>query len=582
MKNLRRRGAYIPAFLSLAALGGASAGCEESAPGGSVLLGLYESVEDEARPSGLDGNSVVDEVELTFIDPNNVCSPIIQISDLDSRSADLKKLSHSVPYRLHVRGFQKGDDSFRVHFYGASELFDVQPGEGLSLQVQVGPAECITFNSPKPQSHALGGRHYDQVAHRAGGTATQLGDGRIVFIGGGQQSGGDLVEISNSIEVYDPQQQAFIVFSETLPQARAHHSATLLADGRSILVLGGYNEEVLMAGAQAATIAASGYIIDIDAARPVQETGDVLPFGYRAHHAVALLRDGSVLIAGGEGPDGALLDSVYRYEVKNELNAGRFLPQAPLHIARSHATLSASQHRSALALVVGGLGVPQAGEPVQPLQSIEVFTTGPVEPGACKGDIAVTSPEYGCFFPTGGLKLREARWGHRSVHLPGQDRTVIIGGYAELDRTGAKVAQIEALQHSADQLAMLTTQDWGWQLPEGLGEPAVVRLYDDSLLVAGGWGPAGPTAAVWRLKPLPLNAEGFWPGYGAQALQAGCQMTEARYDHFAFARKNHGTVLISGGLRLDGGTQINSSRRAELYFPSVANLAELYQAQCAR
>src|SRR6266404_121211 len=64
---------------------------------------------------------------------------------------------------------------------------------------------------------------------RSGQSATVLGDGRIVLAGG---------DASGSVEIYDPQANAFTSLSANMSAPRAQHGAALLNDGR-ILFAGG-------------------------------------------------------------------------------------------------------------------------------------------------------------------------------------------------------------------------------------------------------------------------------------------------------------------------------------------------------
>src|SRR5438876_6604994 len=77
-----------------------------------------------------------------------------------------------------------------------------------------------------------------QVA-RQGHTATLLADGRVVLIGGENASGP-----VREAEIFDPASGTFSTVANSIV-SRADHTATLLADGR-VLVIGGRHNDALL------------------------------------------------------------------------------------------------------------------------------------------------------------------------------------------------------------------------------------------------------------------------------------------------------------------------------------------------
>jgi hypothetical protein len=124
-----------------------------------------------------------------------------------------------------------------------------------------------------------------------GVTATLLADGRVLVAGG---SGVD--QPDTTAELYDPRTGTF---TETGPMSepRSGHTATLLADGR-VLFAGGYTGTDQ--SGLTTYLATNGDVYD-----PV--TGMFAPTGPmqvpRWFHVAARLRDGRVLIAGGNGTE---------------------------------------------------------------------------------------------------------------------------------------------------------------------------------------------------------------------------------------------------------------------------------------
>src|SRR5882724_1953390 len=126
----------------------------------------------------------------------------------------------------------------------------------------------------------------DMQVARQGHTATLLADGRIVLIGGENASGP-----VGEAEVYDPISGTFSP-AGSLVVPRADHSATLRADGR-VLVAGGRANALLLNSTEVFDPATGSFAA----------TGALMQRA-RAGHTATVLADGSLLIVGGD-PDGS-------------------------------------------------------------------------------------------------------------------------------------------------------------------------------------------------------------------------------------------------------------------------------------
>jgi hypothetical protein len=81
------------------------------------------------------------------------------------------------------------------------------------------------------------------VAARVSHTATLLGNGKVLIVGGVQGTGATLKVLAEA-ELYDPATGSFWPTLGSLATAREVHTATLLKDG-TVIVAGGTNWAVL-------------------------------------------------------------------------------------------------------------------------------------------------------------------------------------------------------------------------------------------------------------------------------------------------------------------------------------------------
>jgi hypothetical protein len=145
------------------------------------------------------------------------------------------------------------------------------------------------------------------TCHGVAHTATQMPDGRVFVVGGACGSGPS--GIQDKTEFFDPSTLTWIPTAD-LPEVREAHTTTLLKNGK-ILIVGGDG----------------GDIPRYDSALIYDPTSDrwysagSLSEG-RRNHAATLLDNGGVLIVGGWGNTNAMLDSTEKYHHKQH----HFLP----------------------------------------------------------------------------------------------------------------------------------------------------------------------------------------------------------------------------------------------------------------
>lgn len=339
---------------------------------------------------------------------------------------------------------------------------------------------------------------------RSGHTATRLNDGRVLVVGGtrqpmheGYDADSDLPagarEKGNrylrSAEIYDPRTG---LWSKTgsLHKARVHASATLLLDGRVLIVGGQGNDLYSLASAEIFDPAAGSF----------SEAASLATRRYL--HAVDRLMDGRVLVSGGLDSS-KMLASVEIYDPKtNHWTQGH-----PLRLARfAHTETTLAD---GTVLVVAGAsrlapGIRGGAERYDPWtdtwSDAGVLTTARLGHTATRledGRVAVIGgesiapvaateiydPRVGTW--SVGATLAEARSQHAAVSL-GADRVLVLAGAVGTRATG----RMEIYDADADRF-----------IPAGMlrderSRSAVVRLLDGSVLVIGGSSGGVPMGSV--------------------------------------------------------------------------------------
>ena len=317
----------------------------------------------------------------------------------------------------------------------------------------------------------------DMDRPRALHTATLLDDGRVVIVGGEQEG----TMSQDSIEVFDPAQGTFSA-AGAMTGPRQGHSATLLRDGR-ILLVGGYDGIHLR-------YPESAEIYD-------PKTGTSTLTGRlnasRQLHTATLLTDGRVLIAGGVTHHVGAIPSAEVYDPQT----GRFT------------------------LVPGGLRAPRFLHNAVALRDGRVLITGgshTLERGAAVlGAVEYYDPALNQFLPTGSMSV--PRQLHAAAVLA-DGRVVIVGGASYFEGTDTSDT-VEIYDPKSGQFATLALR-----LTRARQRHSVMATGGDRILVFGGHS----TANVLPVETYPIGAAlppspppAPWPGGNDRYFPVGSE-----------------------------------------------------------
>ncbi|HEX2569662.1 MAG TPA: kelch repeat-containing protein [Polyangia bacterium] len=324
-------------------------------------------------------------------------------------------------------------------------------------------------------------------------TATLLKDGRVLIVGGQKLPFTDRAQdVSGDVELYDPAAGRF-TRAGALAKPRALHAAALLADGRVLVTGGEWGGTHVLAEAE---------IYDPKKGRWVLAGRMTAP---RQAHTATLLADGRVLLAGGfgGGEPGQYLATAELYDPIT----GRFSPTGSL--GRQRQLHTATLLPDGRVLIVGGFGPPEGSQNALPIAAAEIY-----------------EPAAGRFVPTGGLGV--ARFLHQATRLD-DGKVLITGGAgagfgalaeAELYDPAAGIFRAVGAMGTRRQSHSATL------LPGGL------------VLVAGG--------AAQLATPASATGAAEWYDPGQERFSPAGSLKSARTRHTA-TRLGTGAVLFAGG-----------------------------------
>lgn len=325
-------------------------------------------------------------------------------------------------------------------------------------------------------------------------TATVLKDGRVLVIGG---RGVDGLSTLPSVEVYEPKSGKWKP-GPPMTVGRSHHAATLLADGR-VLVTGGTTHEASDDGHRFVALA-SAEVFD-----PKTNRWTAVPDMAEARngHTATLLDDGTVLVVGGAREQRTHLASVERFDPKTN----SWTPAKPLATPR---WLHAAVHLADDSVVVVGGRSNQA--------------QGGKGPGVSLATVERFEPKTGAWTTVAPMSEERQRAG--IAVLADGETVVAVGGQTATSSTNYAETWTPG---GADWVPLEN------HLSMSLSGHTATKLPNGDLLVVGGEPPnAVDTARAQR-----------WVAATKQWCLAG-QLAAARKLHSASLLPD-GSVLVVGG-----------------------------------
>jgi hypothetical protein len=288
-------------------------------------------------------------------------------------------------------------------------------------------------------------------------TATLLMNGKVLVAGGNRFSGYPTWLPATPIaELYDPASRSF-TFTGSMQAARTQHTATLLADGR-VLIVGGSTSVEALTSSEIYDPTAGSFVAAASLASP------------RSSHTATMLPSGKVLIVGGENAEGALASAELYDPTTNT-----FTSTGSMTTARSGHT--ATLLANGKVLIAGGASSP-------------AFGIGQMYIGVASLPTAeLYDPDTGTFSPTGTMTV--GRLAHTATLLP-NGKVLITGGYIAWDgqagyqSTGSAEIYDPVSGSFSSTDPMIATRFWH----------SATLLQDGSVLIAGGIGADLPRASA--------------------------------------------------------------------------------------
>jgi hypothetical protein len=298
---------------------------------------------------------------------------------------------------------------------------------------------------------------------RAQHTATLISDGRVLLVGGNTSPSEQLAEV----EIFDPV-SGNITQAAPLHTPRHGHTATLLPDGR-VIVIGGANQQ-------------KGWLDDAEIYDPSTDVWTVIPMlsSHGIEHTATLMIDGRVLVVGGAVGSGEQTDRVDIFDPQSDTWFGAM----PLESDRASHT--AQLLEDGRVLVAGG-------------GSVRGFPAG--------GDALIYDPQLNSWTQTGAMV--NMRISGKSVRLS-DGRVLVVGGINLADTFGENPTRYPL---TSAEIYDPNTNIWTatGDLSQARVGHVLTLLQDNRVMVSGG---ARDWDCCWSYDSYAGEIEVYDPGAG--------------------------------------------------------------------
>lgn len=343
---------------------------------------------------------------------------------------------------------------------------------------------------------------------RANQTATLLPNGKVL-VAGGQSLLGTAPAALNSAELYDPNTGAWAA-TGSLNQARYNHTATLLPNGR-VLIVGGNTATQILNSAELYDPVTGAW------------TATPAPGVARALHTATLLPNGLVLIAGGLGANGQRTASAQLYDPNNGVNGG--WSNAP-NLSQARSNHTATLLPDGTVFVFGGLASDSAA-----LNTGALFI-----PAGASGSWANLS-----FVDSANSQVPAFRFLHTATLLP-TNKVFISGG-----RGGAAATDVTSVLGNS-QIYNIGTRSFerAQATTASRFEHTATLLPNGKVLLIGGRTITPASACEPAANPVAQLFDPFVPLGSRTSVVTVNKPLQARSDHTATLLTT-GEVLVAGG-----------------------------------